>query len=248
MGSQENSTKDLTTLSESYSNLDTLLSSSRSLLSSLIHSQKSDTWYLESAFYILAATIAWLVFRRLIYGPGWWLVYFPLNLLWRLGLFAVQFCIGSLSAATGAVEAKNQSSALSRTSQQTSSNLAQKPTGTGKIPKFLPGMQAPSIAAGAGGRGAKNQQPPPLSQSQDTSLSSQIGSMAEGSQKPTSEEEGTQKGEVGKEKQTADNEQHGTVLRERRLDELPNPKKRMWEEPLGSSQPERPRDELESVE
>ena len=236
---EENSTKDLATLNESYNNLDTLLSSSRSLVSSLIHSQKSDTWYLESAFFILATTIAWLVFRRLIYGPGWWLLYFPLNLLWRLSLFVVQILVSSLSATAGAVGAKNQSSALSETSQQISTSLAQIPTGTGKIPKLSPNRPAPSIAAGAGGRGAKMQQPGHPPKMQDKSLSDQVGKMAEESQKAEKDPGNEEEKAAG-----AEMEQQGTILRDRRPDEQPNPKKRMWEEPIDRQSQGKPRDEL----
>lgn len=239
MSSKENSTKDLATLSESYSNLDTLLSSSRSLVSSLIHSQKSDTWYLESAFYILAATIAWLVFRRLIYGPGWWLLYLPTKWLWRLSLFAVQLLVGSLSAVAGTVGAKNQSSALSHASEGIATSLAQKPTGTGKIPTFRPNSPAPSVKVGAGGQGAKMQQPEQPeqpSQEKDKSLSDEVGEMAEQSQK----EQHIQPEKIVH----TEGEGQGTVLRERREDEPPNPKKRVWEEPIDRSQGKAPRDEL----
>jgi len=219
----ENSTKDLATLSEYYNNLDTLLSSSRSLVSSLIYSQKSDTWYLESAFYILAATIAWLVFRRILYGPGWWLLYLPTKWLWRLTLFSVQLLVGTLSAAAGIVGAHNQSVALSLSSASISTSLAQIPTGTGKIPKRLPGQRAPSIMVGAGGYGAKMQHPDQSGQpsqgppKQEKTLSDRVGEMAEESEK--------NKEEVPQE------EEQGTVLRERtEEDGPPNPKKRMWEE------------------
>lgn len=232
--SKENSTKDLATLSESYSNLDTLLSSSRSLVSSLIHSQKSDTWYLESAFYILAVTIGWLVFRRLIYGPGWWLLYLPTKWLWRLSLFAVQLFVGSLSAVAGTVGAKNQSRALSQASESIATSLAQKPTDTGKIPTFRPNSPAPSVNVGAGGQGAKMQQPEQPSSEEDKGLSDQVGKMAEQSQK----EQHIQPEKTA----TAEGERQGTVLRDRRDDEPPNPKKRMWEEPIDRSQA--PRDEL----
>jgi len=60
----EQSTAALADLGEHYTNLNTLLANSRSLLTSLVKSQKSDTWYLETAFYILVTTIIWLVFRR----------------------------------------------------------------------------------------------------------------------------------------------------------------------------------------
>jgi protein transport protein SEC20 len=83
------STAALSQLSEQYSTLDTLLSSSRNLLSTLLRSQKSDTWYLETAFYVLVATIVWLVFRRFLYGPMWWFVWLPLKMFYKawMGVF-----------------------------------------------------------------------------------------------------------------------------------------------------------------
>ncbi|TGO34937.1 hypothetical protein BHYA_0176g00190 [Botrytis hyacinthi] len=88
------STEALAQLNETYSTLDSLLSSSRNLLGTLLRSQKSDTWYLETAFYVLACTIAWLVFRRLFYGPLWWLVYAPLKLIFY-SLFSIFGIMGS---------------------------------------------------------------------------------------------------------------------------------------------------------
>lgn len=84
----QESTAALAQLGESYSSLDTMLSSSRDLLGTLMTSQKSDTWYLETSFYMLLATNLWLVFRRFLYGPLWWLVWLPLRLLFR-GTIAV---------------------------------------------------------------------------------------------------------------------------------------------------------------
>lgn len=83
------STAALAQLGESYSAMDTLLSSSKNLLGTLLKSQKSDTWYLETAFYILVATVGWLVFRRWVYGPAWWLVWLPLKIFYRawMGVF-----------------------------------------------------------------------------------------------------------------------------------------------------------------
>lgn len=77
------STEALALLSENYSSLDTMLSSSRALLGTLLKSQKTDTWYLQSAFYLLVVTVGWLIFRRLLWGPTWWLVWLPLKLLFR---------------------------------------------------------------------------------------------------------------------------------------------------------------------
>ena len=69
-------------LADSYGGTSDLLKNSRSLVGQLVRSNKSDTWYLQTAFYMLAVTIAWLVFRRLLYGPLWWLVWQPLRLMW----------------------------------------------------------------------------------------------------------------------------------------------------------------------
>ncbi|KAE8386543.1 hypothetical protein BDV23DRAFT_175342 [Aspergillus alliaceus] len=89
----EQSTAALSSLSESYTDLDTLLSSSRNLIGSLLRSQKSDTWYLETAFYILIGTIVWLVFRRILYGPMWWLVWLPVKLTAKF-MFTILGAIG----------------------------------------------------------------------------------------------------------------------------------------------------------
>lgn len=244
----ENSTKDLATLSESYNSLDTLLSSSRSLVSTLIHSQKSDTWYLENAFLILSVTIGWLLFRRLIYGPGWWLVYLPTKWLWRLSLIFVQLLVGTVSSAAGVLGAKNQSVALSQSSASISTSLAQNPTGARDIPKRQPGQPAPSMMVGAGGYGAKMQPPghqaqPSQEPVEDESLSDQVGEMAEKSKEDpkVSQEEDEEKKVVGVDSQ----KEQGTVLRDRtEQDGPPNPKKRMWEEPTDQGQDTRPRDEL----
>lgn len=72
-------------LNESYSSLDTMLASSRDLLGTLLRSQKSDTWYLQTAFYMLVVTGGWLLFRRLLYGPMWWLVWLPLRVVFGVG-------------------------------------------------------------------------------------------------------------------------------------------------------------------
>jgi protein transport protein SEC20 len=89
----QESTQALAQLGESYSSLDAMLASSRDLLGTLLTSQKSDTWYLQTSFYMLAATNCWLVFRRLLYGPLWWLVWLPLRLLFR-GTVAVTSLAG----------------------------------------------------------------------------------------------------------------------------------------------------------
>ena len=131
----------------------------------------------------------------------------------------MQLLVGSLSAVAGTIGAKHQSSALSQASESTVTSFAQKSTGTGKIPTFRPKVTAPSINAGAGGQGAKMQQPEQPSRKEDKSLSDRVGEMAEQSQK----EEHTQPENTA----TAEGEGQDTVLRDRREDEPPNPKKRV---------------------
>ncbi|KAJ5357961.1 Sec20 [Penicillium brevicompactum] len=121
----DQSTAAISSLSESYSGLDTLLSSSRSLANSLLRSQKSDTWYLETAFYILIATISWLLFRRVFYGPLWWLVWQPLKLVTRV-LFATTGAVGLSSTAVQSVSG-SLSSGLTSAIQDTATAVV---TGT----------------------------------------------------------------------------------------------------------------------
>ncbi|KAL9604847.1 MAG: hypothetical protein Q9219_000295 [cf. Caloplaca sp. 3 TL-2023] len=220
------STAALSSLSESYTSLDAVLSSSRNLVSTLLHSQKSDTWYLESAFWILVLTIAWLVFRRILYGPGWWLFYLPITAAWRITGFIIHFIFGATAALAGAVGARSQSTAIAQVSSQVQSSLLQQPTATGQIPTFQPGMAAPSIQVGAGGKG---QPPPQQPQQSEKSLSETVGALAE---KAT---EGTV---------ANDSQSEETTLRERAADEPPNPKKRMWEEDASTQEASRERDEL----
>jgi protein transport protein SEC20 len=81
--SLEESSRGLSQVGESYDSLDSILASSRELLGNLMRSQKSDTWYLQTTFYMLLTVLAWLVFRRFLYGPLWLLVWLPLKLIFR---------------------------------------------------------------------------------------------------------------------------------------------------------------------
>lgn len=89
-------------------------------------------------------------------------------------------------------------------------------------------MPAPNIAAGGGGAGAKEQPLSPRNtELTENIISEKIGKMAENSGDLS----------AGSREESATNDvddvrQQSTVLRERREDELPNHKKRMWEEPL----------------
>lgn len=177
------------------------------------------------------------MFRRLLYGPGWWLLYLPTRLIWRLTIVLIQVFFGVLSAIAGVAGGASQNSALSAVSESIPTSLVVQLSATGGIPKFHPKMSAPTIAVGGGGTGAKDQQyNPPRSGGK---LTEQVGKMAE---------EGRESEKQGQEATTSEakqEERQGTVLRERNSEEPPNPKKRMWEENIDPPvQGDRARDEL----
>ncbi|KAI0868393.1 Sec20-domain-containing protein [Hypoxylon argillaceum] len=118
------STEALAQLSDNYSSLDTMLSSSRALLGTLLKSQKSDTWYLQSAFYLLVVTIGWLIFRRLLWGPTWWLVWLPLKLLFRTAV-GVSNTVGLRGSQS---KSESESASLSSIHQQAYMNNRDVPT------------------------------------------------------------------------------------------------------------------------
>jgi len=155
------SSEALAGLSENYSGVDGMLKSSRSLASQLFRSNKSDTWYLTTAFYMICATVAWLVFRRILYGPLWWLVYQPFRWIWWI-------CATTLSSVGIFGGTKQTVSAVSSQREVTSGFNAQ-----GR-PTFQPGafrwMEVKAKGAGWGGPA----QPP----KQDDSMVEQIGKMA----------------------------------------------------------------------
>lgn len=94
----EEGTANLKTLDSTYSRVGGMLSNSGQLLGVLMKSTKSDTWYLETTFWMLAAVLGWLVFRRFLYGPMWWLVWLPLRIVFRTGSGAVAI-VGGKGAA-----------------------------------------------------------------------------------------------------------------------------------------------------
>jgi protein transport protein SEC20 len=157
----QQSNEALKQLSTQYNNLDSLLSSSKNLLSTLLTSQKSDTWYLETTFYILVVTIGWLVFRRLLYGPFWWLVWLPMKLLYRL----VFMVFGILGIFDKAAVANSTSVSLSSGQPVISSSSA-----------FT--MSSAQPIEGKGGNGKPAEDPSP-----EGSESQKVGKMAEDSRK-----------------------------------------------------------------
>ncbi|GAB1732840.1 hypothetical protein NU195Hw_g2644t1 [Hortaea werneckii] len=161
------STLALQELGEHYTNLDTILTNSRNLLGTLLRSQKSDTWYLETAFYILLSTLAWLIFRRLLFGPFIKLPLFVWNCLWFVLKWLVLKPLWWLLLVTGIVTTEPVTVAATRTGARkatpstTRAPLIVKPSAQGR-PWKMPSeqdRQAPNggmgIPAGAGGGGAK---------------------------------------------------------------------------------------------
>ncbi|KIN04049.1 hypothetical protein OIDMADRAFT_194209 [Oidiodendron maius Zn] len=158
------STAALAQLSETYSTLDTLLSSSRSLLGTLIRSQKSDTWYLETAFYILLTTVFWLLFRRLLYGPTWWLIWWPLKLFWKGSI--------GILATTGIIRGSSVSTEIS--------SVLAHPTYSTTASASIMGSNSPSI--NVGDESGKAPKRPAGASSEEESVSEQVGKMIHESQ------------------------------------------------------------------
>ncbi|KIX02891.1 uncharacterized protein Z518_08834 [Rhinocladiella mackenziei CBS 650.93] len=115
----EESQQALESLSQSYVGTTDLLKSSRGFVSQLVRSNKSDTWFLRSSFYILAATICWLFYRRILFGPMMLFIWWPLRMIWwfattslgAMGLGRVELAsspapIPSLSVSVPGVNAK----------------------------------------------------------------------------------------------------------------------------------------------
>ena len=227
----ERSTEALQSLNESYGILDNLLSSSKTLVSTLVSSQKSDTWYLETAFWILVYTIAWLVFRRIFYGPIRYLIYLPARWMLDILLTVLNLAFGIVTASAGG-EAVSSESLVVKSS-----------AGSWGTHRFNPNMARPSVPSGAGGQGAKEGK-------EGDRLVDKVGKMAV----ETREREEEQKREGGSgesvevddpeiEEEASDEaeeegeEPHETVLREPTAEETPNAKKRMWEEPVEEGVP-----------
>ncbi|KAF2155815.1 hypothetical protein K461DRAFT_310422 [Myriangium duriaei CBS 260.36] len=208
------STAALSDLGERYTSLDTLLANSKALLGTLVKSQKSDTWYLETAFYILVATLCWLVFRRLIYGPAWWFVWLPFK------FFLIQpfaFLIRAFGGSPEGVKALQSSSSRPP--------LRVQPSASGGPPKIPAGLR-PSQRVGAGGAGAKLGKQG--ESRQEESFAEKIGRMAEESRQQASGADGQRTTEGSDQSQEYMTTGDGRVLQERG-DIPPNPKKKVFD-------------------
>lgn len=194
-------------LSENYTSLDSVLSSTKTLLGTLMRSQKSDTWYLETAFYILVATIGWLIFRRFIYGPAWWFIYLPLKLVWNawMGVFTVLGLRGGGSAVSSLVQSQSMAATII--------------PGATTVQATVSGTDSPHMA----GRHGRGNLKPPSDDTEPGSVFEDVGRMVEESRR----EAEAQSGQTGEQLQQ-EHEPEQQQQQEERLQ--PNPKKRVWDE------------------
>jgi protein transport protein SEC20 len=228
------STAALSQLSETYSTLDTMLSRSRNLLGTLLTSQKSDTWYLETAFYILLATIAWLVWRRLLYGPTWLVLWYIPKVI----LNSLKLCLRLLVVIFTSVGVIGGQKTDVGVSPVVGRETVVHSSGTRRQKVVMPGQEAPSIKVGGGGKGgpmrATGTTPGNPQESSGGTVSEEVGKIIDGGHardqgEGTSGEEGT----------------NGDAPEGEEVENQPNPKKRMWEEEKeAAKETERKKDEL----
>lgn len=163
----DESSATIASLSESYGGVGDLLKGSKGLVGQLLKSQKSDTWYLETAFWILTVTISWLVFRRWLYGPLWWFFLLFVSLPFR-GLWWLVATTSSVVGVTGS------------TKQSGVAGLSSIPNSPGAnangVPTFVQGRPARSMYVGGKGGGWDRPAEPPKD---DDSMFEKVGKMAE---------------------------------------------------------------------
>jgi protein transport protein SEC20 len=228
------STAALSQLSETYSTLDTMLSRSRNLLGTLLTSQKSDTWYLETAFYILLVTIAWLVWRRLLYGPTWLVLWYIPKVIFsslKLGLRLLVVMFTAVGVTGGQKPDVGVSPVVGRETVVHSS-------GTRRPKVAMSGQEAPSIKVGGGGKGGPMR-----------ATGTRLGSHQESSGGTVSEEVGKiiDEGHARDQDEGTSGEEgsSGAAPEGEEIENQPNPKKRRWEEEKESAkEAERKKDEL----
>lgn len=200
------SSEALASLGDSYASLDSMLKSSGGLVRQLIRSNKSDTWYLTTAFYIMVVTICWLVFRRILYGPLFWLVWQPMKLLWWLAMTALTG-VGIVGSKSGAALPPSSLSPTSSTKIAGGVNMAS--MSSVEAPTWAADGSATYVSAEAG-----EDTPEADVKEGDKSVLDGLSELAEGNDSVKGGEE--------------------TILKERSgEDGPPNPKKRMHEDGKG---------------
>ncbi|KAL1896128.1 Protein transport protein sec20 [Sporothrix stenoceras] len=168
------------------------LKSARTLVKGLVAAHKSDTWYLQTALYIVVATIGWLLFRRLLYGPLWLLVWWPLRTV-----FGTAAWVGKTGASVAGAK-------------QGVSSISESP-----LASVVPSIATTSVAAEVHATESAPSQATPSG-----SLIAEVSRIIEESATASS---AVPTGEPGSASEEA---------------VQPNPKKRMWEEPVEAAKHE----------
>ncbi|KAL1844274.1 hypothetical protein VTJ49DRAFT_2331 [Mycothermus thermophilus] len=200
----------LAELQRSYEGVEGLLTRSRELVGALAAREKSDSWYLAAALRILLATLAWLVFRRFLYGPLWWLVWLPVRTGYRVtsGVMVGGGGKGGSSSSVGATMGVVQ-----------------------------PGEGASTVVVGVGEEGAVptvrvgGRERGETGGDAEYPMVEKVGRMVEDTldRRDADDEKenltGTEEPEPEPEEEPAEMQKEEEYK--------PNPKKRMWEEPIG---------------
>lgn len=188
------------------------LKSARTLVKGLVAAHKSDTWYLQTALYLVVGTIGWLLFRRLLYGPLWLLVWWPLRTV-----FGTAAWVGKTGASVAGAGGKQGSLSVSES----------------PLASVVTSIATTSVAAEVYATESAQSQ---TQAAPSESLVEQVGRMVEES--AVEEANAAHTGEAG-----------GSASEEA---VQPNPKKRMWEEPVEAAkyeaQQQKEREEKEKAE
>ncbi|KAK4193334.1 hypothetical protein QBC35DRAFT_481262 [Podospora australis] len=201
----------LAELQKNYEGLEGLLTNAKNLVGTLLTTQKSDTWYLQSAFRLLLATLVWLVFRRFLYGPMWWMVWLPLKLTYKTGKAVTSFGTGGgQKGAEMKVVVPGEGGGKVTT---TVVNVGEE----GSVPTIQIGKPVNTV-------------------DEENKMVEEVGRMVEDTLDQRDREEGTVGGDVEDvegEIRIVSEQTEGEGEEQER-----NPKKRMWEEDLHVRQPE----------
>jgi hypothetical protein len=176
----EESQQALKSLATSYAGTTDLLKTSRGFVSQLVRSNKSDTWFLKTSFYLLAATIAWLLYRRLLYGPMMLLIIWPLRTMWWVTLKSLG--VVGLGGKSDAIAISTPVPTLSVSGP--GANVGSMPTNPGGSQVYFKSMHLP--AKGGGVRGQATQIP---EHEVEDSMIDKIGRMMENQPDGTSEDD-----------------------------------------------------------
>ena len=207
------STAALAELQRGYEGLGGALARSRDLVGALLTARRSDTWYLQAAVRLLLATLAWLVFRRFLYGPLWWLVWLPLRTGWRAG-----------QAVSSAARSTTTTTTTTTTAAAAAAAGAAGGAGGASMAVVLPGADGEARVAmvGVGEEGAV----PTLAVGNQGGEEGEPDSLVEKVERMV--EDTLDRREQEREEMGGGEEANRTS--EKGSEGQPNPKKRMWEE------------------